>query len=155
MKIYFGPLWARRSYILKKKMKWNLLWCGMMCVCVCICAASTRWLLNTKQMGARGSVQWDPGSHIKPILGWLPSGHCFAVTTLSVPLAPVGAVSAKHRPNHCVTLEVPSSIFAVGLCLSTGFNYHPSASISVQEETRNYTEQLEKANAMLCNELEK
>lgn len=68
---------------------------------------------------------------------WLLSSHCFAVTTLSVPLPSVGAVSVKHGPNHCVTVKVSNSISAVGLCLSADFNYHASASISDQKQTGN------------------
>lgn len=68
---------------------------------------------------------------------WLLSSHCFAVTTLSVPLPSVGAVSVKHGPNHCVTVKVSNSISAVGLCLSADFNYHASASIYDQKQTGN------------------
>lgn len=64
---------------------------------------------------------------------WLLSSHCFAVTTLSVPLPSVGAVSVKHGPNHCVTVKV--SISAVGLWLSADFNYHASA-MSMSETDR-------------------
>lgn len=66
-----------------------------------------------------------------PIHCWLLSDCCFPLSLLtSGPLPTLGAVSAKHRPEHCVSVRLPNSVFTVRLSVCTDLYHHTSYSRS-------------------------
>lgn len=108
-------------------------------VCFCTCCvrlllnwADGSWEVNT----ALFSVIQAATSTSHPLLAAV---SCFCSVTNDYRLLPtLGAVSAEHSAEHCVSVRLPNSIFTVRLSVSTDLHYrtiYSSSAFTMQLKT--------------------